>query len=312
MENNEEKLDLSVADGDVSRADSVCNRSSADDATCDEAMCGIDECADRNCTSDECADACEGCACDAVDGDETGDACDCVSVANADASSDDNTAAPDYSDYDDAKLLHADGNFDEYEYFSNLEEKAKRNTPSRHVRTVFDFLEMLTLVTMGIILCFAFIFRLNTVSGPSMENTLHTGEYLFVSDLFYDPEPGDIVVIHDLTKGSYAEPIVKRIIATAGQTVDIDFTTWTLTVDGEVVDESSYRKIDGRLLTSTIDFPITVEENTVFVMGDNRNHSADSRLSEIGLIDERSIIGKVYARIFPLSKFTVFKNPYND
>lgn len=210
---------------------------------------------------------------------------------------------------DSDSLLHADGNFDSDEYFSEPEDN-DGHEPNRGVRSVFDFIEMLALVTMSIILCFSFIFRLNTVEGPSMENTLHTGEYLFVSDLFYDPEPGDIVVIHDITKGSYADPIVKRVIATAGQTVDIDFTTWTLTVDGKTVDESSYRKLDGRLLTSSVDFPLTVAEGTVFVMGDNRNHSADSRLAEIGLIDERCIVGKVYARIFPFNKFTPFKNPY--
>lgn len=212
---------------------------------------------------------------------------------------------------DDEHILHADGSFDLNEYFSESDQPTKPLS-NRHVRSVFDFIEMLALVTVSIILCFSFVFRLNIVEGPSMEDTLHTGEYLIVSDLFYDPKPGDIVVIHDLTKESYSEPIVKRVIATAGQTVDIDFTTWTLTVDGEVVDESLYRKLSDRLLTSTVEFPLTVDENKIFVMGDNRNHSADSRISEIGLIDVRSVVGKVYARIFPFDKFTIFKNPYND
>lgn len=219
--------------------------------------------------------------------------------------------ATDLSDYDESKIIRADGNFDCDQWIS--EEDAATPAPNKIIKSVFEFLEMLALVTVAIVLCFSFVFRLNIVEGPSMENTLHTGEYLIVSDLFYEPVPGDIIVIHDLTmEETYTNPIVKRVIATEGQTVDIDFTTWTLTVDGKPVDESSYRKLEGGLKTSNVNFPLTVEPGTVFVLGDNRNHSADSRLSEIGLIDERCIIGKVYARIFPFDSFTLFKNPYND
>jgi len=209
-----------------------------------------------------------------------------------------------------AELLTADGNFDSEEWIT--EETMPKKEPNKAAKSIFEFLEMLALVTVTIVLCFAFVFRLNIVEGPSMEDTLHTGEYLIVSDLFYDPTPGDIVVVHDLTAGRYTNPIVKRVIATEGQTVDIDFTTWTLTVDGKKVDESSYRKLVDVLITSTVKFPLVVEEGKVFVLGDNRNHSADSRLAEIGCIDERCIVGKVYARIFPFNKFTLFKNPYND
>jgi len=217
---------------------------------------------------------------------------------------------PDLSDFDESKIIRADGNFDGDEWING--EDVPQKNDHKIAKSVFEFLEMLALVTVCIVLCFAFVFRLNIVDGPSMENTLHTGEYLIVSDLCYTPAPGDIVVVHDLTMGHYTDPIVKRVIATEGQVVDIDFTTWTLTVDGKVVDESSYRKLDGYLVTSNLQFPLTVEENTVFVLGDNRNHSADSRLAEIGCIDERSIVGKVYARVFPFDKFTIFKNPYTQ
>ena len=215
-----------------------------------------------------------------------------------------------FADIDEKDIIHADGNFDADEWITD--DSVSNKSSGRIIRSVYEFLEMLALVTIAIVLCFSFVFRLNIVEGPSMEQTLHTGEYLLVSDLFYDPVPGDIVVVHDMTAGSYTDPIVKRVIAVGGQTVDIDFNTWTLTVDGKVVDESSYRYLTDRLMLTNLQFPITLEDDEVFVMGDNRNHSADSRLPEIGPIDVRCIVGKAYARVFPFNKFTIFKNPYES
>lgn len=204
----------------------------------------------------------------------------------------------------------------EFDYDRDMwetDELPRSAVADKFTKQLFDFIEMLALVTIGIVLCFSLVFRLNIVDGPSMENTLHSGEYLLVSDLFYSPKQGDIVVIHDMTAGYYAEPIVKRVIAVGGQTVDIDFSTWTLTVDGEVIDESSYRCLTSeRRLTSDYEFPITVDDGKIFVLGDNRNHSADSRTSEIGMIDERCVVGKVYVRLFPIDNFTIFKNPFES
>ena len=174
---------------------------------------------------------------------------------------------------------------------------------------IYELVEMLGIVSVTIMLMFAFVLRLNIVDGHSMDMTLAHGEYLAVSDLFYEPAAGDIVIVHKINADPYDAPIVKRVIATEGQTVDIDFATWTLKVDGEVIDEP-YRYVDdGPRLTSDWTFPITVGENEIFVMGDNRNNSADSRTSEIGLIDKRCVVGKAYVRIFPMQKFTVFENP---
>ncbi len=188
---------------------------------------------------------------------------------------------------------------------------SKDRKNSKFAKGLFDFIEMLSIVTVAIVMCFSFIFRLNIVQGPSMEDTLYTGQFLIVSDLGYTPKTGDIVVIHDMTAGNYSDPIVKRVIATGGQTVDIDFSTWTLTVDGEVLNETYAKFTDDRTLTADYDFPITVEEGNIFVLGDNRNHSADSRLSVIGQIDERCVVGKVYLRIFPFKEFKLFTNPYD-
>ena len=189
----------------------------------------------------------------------------------------------------------------------------------RIASSLYDFVEMIGAITVVIILCFSFVVRLNVVDGPSMENTLHTGEYLVVSDLFYKPTRGDIVVLQSPEAAEqYRKPLVKRVIATEGQTVDIDMSTGNVTVDGIAVTEN-YRNLPGtpsqmygeHMTIEGNHASITVTDGHVFVMGDNRNNSADSRLSAIGLIDERCIVGKVLLRVFPFDKFTAFSNPFN-
>lgn len=197
----------------------------------------------------------------------------------------------------------------------------QQKKPESLLTNIYDIVEVLGTVTVFIILLFAFVMRLNIVSGHSMDTTLYGGEYnaaknkyvggewLVVSDLLYEPERGDIVVIHDMDAKPYDEPIVKRVIATGGQTIDIDFDTWTVTVDGETVDESPYIHLEGsNYVSSGVSFPLTLEEDEIFVMGDNRNVSADSRI--FGPVDKRCVVGKALVRIYPLSKFTFFKNPY--
>ncbi|MBQ3176250.1 MAG: signal peptidase I [Clostridia bacterium] len=175
---------------------------------------------------------------------------------------------------------------------------------------IFEILEMLASVTICVMLCFAFVARLNIVDGHSMDQTLADKQYLVVSDVLYTPEAGDIVVVHDITASPYDAPIVKRVIATGGQTVEIDFKTWTLTVDGTVVEEP-YRYLNPELglLTANYNmdaegcFRVTVPEGEIFVMGDNRNGSGDSRQYALGTIDERCVVGRAYFRIFPMDTF---------
>jgi len=172
--------------------------------------------------------------------------------------------------------------------------------------TLLDFFEILVFALTIVILLFSFTMRLCTVSGDSMNNTLKHEENLLISNLFYEPKQGDIVVFHQ-TGNVYNEPIVKRVIAVGGETVDIDFDTWTVTVtdkDGVtcVIDEP-YIYLDNYPTPNQQQYPLYVPEGHLFVMGDNRNHSADSRILEIGLVDERRVLGRVILRLTPFDKF---------
>ena len=195
-----------------------------------------------------------------------------------------------------------------------MNENKKNKIKPTFTESVYETIEQFAIVCAIVLVMFAFVIRLNIVDGTSMVQTLAHGENLAVSGLFYEPKAGDIVVIHDPTAAPYDEPIVKRVIATEGQTVDIKFSydNWTLIVDGKIVDESAYRFVDTRepLLRAEYNFPITVPEGEIFVLGDNRNGSADSRQSEIGTIDTRCVVGRAVVRLFPLDKITVFTNPY--
>ena len=157
-----------------------------------------------------------------------------------------------------------------------------------------DFAWLLAIV----LLVFVLGFRVVVVAGSSMKATLLDGDYLFlVGNVFYsEPEYGDIIVA---SKDSFrnGEPIVKRVIATEGQTVDIDFNKGIVYVDGVALDEPY--TLTPTTLHEGVSFPITVEENCIFVMGDNRGDSQDSRSPEIGMIDCREILGKAVFLVFP-------------
>ena len=157
--------------------------------------------------------------------------------------------------------------------------------------------ELLTWI-IGVLLVFTFLFKTVIVSGSSMERTLYDGDcLLLLSNVFYsEPEKGDIVVI---SKQSYdgGKSIIKRVIATEGQVVDIDFEAGIVYVDGQPLDEP-YTNTPTNLAEGMI-FPLTVEKGCFFVLGDNRNVSKDSRSTDIGLVDTREIVGKVICLLFP-------------
>ena len=157
-----------------------------------------------------------------------------------------------------------------------------------------DFTHLLAIIMV----IFLFLFRVVIVSGSSMYSTLWNGDLLLVtgSVLYSDPEPGDIVVASK-DSFNFGEPIIKRVIATEGQTVDIDFETGIVYVDGVALEEPyTYTPTN---VQEGIEFPITIAEGCIFAMGDNRNGSRDSRDPSIGMIDTREVLGKALFLLFP-------------
>lgn len=181
--------------------------------------------------------------------------------------------------------------------------QAEPENPFKLASEVYDWIEVFTATLTVILVIFTFLARIAYVDGDSMRETLHDKDTLVVSRLFYTPKRNDIVVFQAPDSNIYGG-IVKRVIATEGQTVDIDFENWKVTVDGVELDEPYVNFEDYVPMRSyDIEFPLTVPEGKVFVMGDNRNHSNDSRGSAIGCVDTRFIFGHVLVRLTPLEKF---------
>lgn len=170
-----------------------------------------------------------------------------------------------------------------------------KETNRRFARELIEWVESLVFATALVILLFIFCFRAITVAGSSMCNTLREGDKVIIQSLGYQPCRGDIVVMDWYI--DYGKPIVKRIIALGGDVVDIDFDRGVVTVNGQPLDEPYI--LNATLNRGDVQFPLTVPAGKVFVMGDNRRVSLDSRFSEIGCIDTRDILGRVFFRILP-------------
>ena len=157
-------------------------------------------------------------------------------------------------------------------------------------KDTYDWIQCLISALIICVLLFVFVIRVVDVRGTSMWPTLQNGDKMLVSDLFYKPKQGDIIVF---TKDEYDpdKALVKRVIAVAGQEINIDFANGLVYVDGEVIEEAYINEATQKKL----DFigPQTVPEGCVFVMGDNRNHSADSRSDRYGYISTARIVGRV-------------------
>lgn len=167
----------------------------------------------------------------------------------------------------------------------------------RSARGLFEWLELFVWVIGITLLIFSVFLRVAVVDGDSMQSTLHSGDTLLLCDFGYTPKKGDIIVFQ-VAGSDHSHPVVKRVIATEGDTVDIDFDGWAVSVNGEALEESYVTKADSAMERGNIAFPLTVPQGCVFVLGDNRNASWDSRYSAVGCVDTRAILGKVLIR-FP-------------
>lgn len=167
---------------------------------------------------------------------------------------------------------------------------------SKGVSILYDWVQCILIAFIAVVVLLTFVFRMINVDGDSMMNTLIDLDKVIVSELFYTPENGDVVVISH--GAQYQKPIIKRVIATEGQTLDINFETGEVIVEGIVLDESY---AVGTTKKGNIDIPKVIPEGKVFVMGDNREVSLDSRYEEIGLINVTDIIGKAEFVVFPFN-----------
>ena len=164
-------------------------------------------------------------------------------------------------------------------------------------RDLYEWAQALVCSVLAVVLLFTFVIRLIGVDGHSMVPTLQDGDRLLVLNAMLDSDYqyGDIVVLRKDT--FLEEPIVKRVIATEGQTVDIDFVSGAVYVDGELLEEDYIN--EPTYVEEGTEFPLTVPEGSIFVMCDNRNHSSDSRSSDLGTVDIRYVIGKAVFLLFP-------------
>lgn len=181
-------------------------------------------------------------------------------------------------------------------------------------QSLFEWLELLAVVLVVIVTLFTFVVSIVGVDGSSMYPTLHDRDLMLVQRIAYTPRQGDVIVLRkDHTFGDQA--LVKRVIATGGQTVYIDYDNNTITVDGEILEEpylnyeyddmygSDYMADKVDLDPQYVNQEFTVPEGCIFVCGDNRNHSSDSRVAQLGMVDERYVIGRVLLVFFPFSDF---------
>ena len=175
----------------------------------------------------------------------------------------------------------------------------KEATGRAMAREICDWVEALLMAAICVVLLFAFVGRLSDVEGVSMRPTLERNDRLMITRMGRQPRQGDIVVV-TLPPERHREPLVKRVIATEGQTIDIDFIAGIVLIDGQEQYEPYIA--EATMMGYDMRFPQTVPEGHIFMMGDNRNNSLDSRNTQIGMVDNRHVLGRAVYRVFPYGR----------
>lgn len=187
------------------------------------------------------------------------------------------------------------------EYWIEFNEQ-KEEKPSLLLSSFYEVVDSVKGAAVVVFIIFALVFRAVGVEGDSMNPTLSNGDWVAVSSVFSDYQRGDIVIVTQPWEKNV--PIIKRVIAVEGDTVFIDFDKNEVYVNDELLDEPYIAQ--PTRLHYDVQFPLTVGEGELFVMGDNRNDSLDSRSSKIGMIDERYVLGKALFRFLPAGEWKIY------
>lgn len=189
---------------------------------------------------------------------------------------------------------------EEYEKELALKENLsnEKKVSKGFLKELYEWTQAIAIAVVLALFINQFVFSIVEVQGASMEPTLNNSERLFVFKSFYEPKNKDIIIIKSEQLGKY---IVKRVIAVGGQTVDIDKETGEVYVNGKLQNETYVNEGTNYYVGNTQEYPLTVPEGHVFVMGDNRGNSMDSRA--LGVLENEDIMGKAIFRIWPISSF---------
>ena len=184
-------------------------------------------------------------------------------------------------------------------FYSDSREKEKIElNRSKGAGALYDWIKTILITFAIFAFIFLFVFRIVRVDGPSMNSTLENGDMVILTDIFYTPRDGDIVVVSHAAE--HEKPIIKRVIATEGQTLQLDYENDRVIVNGVILDEDYINNgITFGSIYPDYEIPETIPKGKVFVMGDNRRESKDSRDHRIGLINSEDIIGKAQVLMYP-------------
>ena len=181
----------------------------------------------------------------------------------------------------------------------------KEATGRAVAREICDWVEAAMMAVVCVVILFAFVARISDVDGISMLPTLEDQDRLVITRIGLGPSHGDIVVV--TLPGRDSEPLVKRVIATEGQVIDMNFETGQVFVDGRELHEPYIAALT--MFSGNVDFPQTVPEGHMFMLGDNRNNSLDSRDARIGMVDNRHILGRAIFLVAPFHRIGMPDTP---